>query len=187
MGDWAGKHLFFRNYVAGVDKSDEVDGFRLGKFEIAMGATNRLSNDWPLFRYADILMMKAECLLRTGKADEAATIVTEVRARNFKSDTEKAVVTGDQLMGGSTYDYGLRNHLKETFEGGDDILYGRFLDELGWEFCQEARRRSDMVRFGVFTKKSWLSHSPNGDHRALYPIPGTEIAKNANLTQNPGY
>lgn len=187
MGDWAGEHLFFRNYVAGVDKSDEVDGFRLGKFEIAMGASNRLSNDWPLFRYADILMMKAESLLRTEKADEAATIVTEVRARNFKSNPERAVVTGEQLLGGSTYDYGLRNHLEETFEGGDDILYGRFLDELGWEFCQEARRRSDMIRFGVFTKKSWLSHSPNGDYRALFPIPGTEIAKNSNLTQNPGY
>lgn len=187
MGDWAGKHLFFRNYVAGVDKSDEVDGFRLGKFEIAMGASNRLSNDWPLFRYADVLMMKAECLLRTGHADEAATIVTEVRARNFKSNPEKGVVTGDQLMSGSTYDYGLRNHLESTYEGGADIQYGRFLDELGWEFCQEARRRTDMVRFGVFTNKSWLSHSPNGDYRALYPIPGTEIAKNTNLTQNPGY
>ncbi|MDO9635073.1 MAG: RagB/SusD family nutrient uptake outer membrane protein, partial [Paludibacter sp.] len=187
MGDWAGKPLFFRNYVAGVDKSDEVDGFRLGKFEIAMGASNRLSNDWPLYRYADILMMKAECLLRTGHADEAATIVTEVRARNFKSNLEKAVVTGAQLISGSTYDYGLRNHLASTYEGGDDIQYGRFLDELGWEFCQEARRRTDMIRFGAFTKKSWLSHSPNGDYRALYPIPGTEISKNTNLAQNPGY
>ncbi|WP_321286790.1 RagB/SusD family nutrient uptake outer membrane protein [uncultured Sunxiuqinia sp.] len=187
MGDWAGKPLFFRNYVAGVDESAEVDGFRLGKFEIAMGATNRLSNDWPLFRYADILMMKAECLLRTEHADDAATIVTEVRARNFKSNPDKAEVTGAQLMGGSTFDYGLRNHLEETFEGGDDIMYGRFLDELGWEFCQEARRRTDMIRFGVFTTKSWLSHSPNGDYRALYPIPQSEIAKNSNLTQNPGY
>ncbi len=187
MGDWAGKPLFFRNYVAGVDESAEVDGFRLGKFEIAMGATNRLSNDWPLFRYADILMMKAECLLRTEHADDAATIVTEVRARNFKSNPDKAEVTGAQLMGGSTFDYGLRNHLEETFEGGDDIMYGRFLDELGWEFCQEARRRTDMIRFGVFTTKSWLSHSPNGDYRALYPIPQSELAKNSNLTQNPGY
>ncbi len=187
MGDWAGKHLFFRNYVAGVDESAEVDGFRLGKFEIAMGASNRLSNDWPLFRYADILMMKAECLLRTGHADEAAAIVSEVRARDFRNNPEKAVVTGAELMGGSTYDYGLRNHLESTEEGGADIQYGRMLDELGWEFCQEARRRSDMIRFGVFTKKSWLSHSPNGDYRALYPIPQSEIAKNSNLTQNPGY
>ncbi len=187
MGDFNGKPLAYRNYLPGVDISDEVDGFRLGKFEIAMGATNRLSNDWPLFRYADVLMMKAECLLRTDDADGAAAIVTQVRERNFKSNPSKAVVTGAELMGGSTYDYGLRNHLESTYEGGADIVYGRFLDELAWEFNQEARRRTDMIRFGVFTTKSWLSHSPNGDYRALYPIPLPEIEKNSNLKQNFGY
>jgi len=188
MGDFTGKPLSYRNYVGGVDYSDEVDGFRLGKFEIAMGATNRLSNDWPLFRYADVLMMKAECLLRTGDADGAAVLVTQVRQRNFKSNPSKATVTGADLLKGSGYDYGLQNHLGPfTHEGGADIQYGRFLDELAWEFNQEARRRPDMIRFGMFTKKSWLSHSPNGDYRALFPIPRTEIAKNSNLTQNTGY
>jgi hypothetical protein len=114
MGSFVGKPLVFRNELPGVDKSEEVDGFRLGKFEIAIGATNRLSNDWPLFRYADILMMKAECLLRTGSADAAATLVTEVRQRAFKLNPAKATVTGAQLAGGSTYDYGLRNHLVTT-------------------------------------------------------------------------
>jgi len=187
MGDFTGKPLSYRNYVPGVDISDEVDGFRLGKFEIAMGATNRLSNDWPLFRYADILMMKAESLLRTGQATDAAAIVTQVRQRDFKTNPARAIVTAAQLQGGSSYDYGLRNHLDSTEEGGSDIAFGRMLDELGWEFCQEARRRTDLIRFGVFTRKSWLSHSPNGDYRSLYPIPRTEIAKNSNLTQNPGY
>ncbi|MGN6297701.1 MAG: RagB/SusD family nutrient uptake outer membrane protein [Ginsengibacter sp.] len=187
MGAFVGKPLAYRNYLPGVDQSEEVDGYRLGKFEIAMGATNRLSNDWPLFRYADVLMMKAECLLRTGNADGAAALVTRVRERDFKSDPSKAVVTGAQLLNGSSYDYGLRNHLTTTDEGGADIQYGRFLDELAWEFNQEARRRTDMIRFGVFTKKSWLSHSPNGDYRALFPIPKTEIDKNPNLKQNPGY
>lgn len=187
MGAFTGKPLSYRNFVPGVDVSDEVDGFRLGKFEIAVGATNRLSNDWPLFRYADILMMKAESLLRTGDAPGAATIVTQVRQRDFKSNPAKATVTGADLVKGSSYDYGLRNHLTSTTEGGADIQYGRFLDELAWEFNQEARRRTDMIRFGVFTKKSWLSHSPNGDYRALFPIPRTEIAKNANLVQNNGY
>ncbi len=187
MGAYVGKPLSYRNYLPGVDQSEEVDGYRLGKFEIAMGATNRLSNDWPLFRYADVLMMKAECLLRTGDADGAAALVTRVRERDFKSDPSKAVVTGTQLLNGSSYDYGLRNHLTTTEEGGADIQYGRFLDELAWEFNQEARRRTDMIRFGVFTKKSWLSHSPNGDYRALFPIPKTEIDKNPNLKQNPGY
>jgi hypothetical protein len=152
-----------------------------------MEATNRLSNDWPLFRYADILMMKAESLLRLGSADAAAAIVTQVRQRAFKLNPAKAVVTGAQLSGGSTYDYGLRNHLTSTFEGGADIKYGRFLDELAWEFNQEARRRTDMIRFNAFTKKSWLSHAPNGDYRKLYPIPKTEMDKNANLKPNPGY
>lgn len=187
MGAYVGKPLSYRNYLPGVDQSEEVDGYRLGKFEIAMGATNRLSNDWPLFRYADVLMMKAECLLRTGQADAAAALVTQVRQRDFKSDPSKAVVTGAQLLMGSSYDYGLRNHLTTTEEGGADIQYGRFLDELAWEFNQEARRRTDMIRFGVFTEKSWLSHSPNGDYRSLFPIPKTEIDKNPNLKQNPGY
>ncbi len=187
MGAFVGKPLAYRNYVAGVDQSEEVDGYRLGKFEIAMGATNRLSNDWPLLRYADILMMKAECLLRTGDAPGAATLVTQVRQRAFRTNPTKAVVTGAQLLLGSSYDYGLRNHLASTKEGGADIQYGRFLDELAWEFNQEARRRTDLIRFGVFTKKSWLSHAPNGDYRALFPIPKTEIDKNANLKQNPGY
>lgn len=187
MGAFVGKPLAYRNIVGGVDQSEEVDGYRLGKFEIAMGATNRLSNDWPLFRYADILMMKAESLLRTGDANGAATLVTQVRQRAFRLNPGKAVVTGAQLVQGSVYDYGLRNHLASTQEGGADIQFGRFLDELAWEFNQEARRRTDLIRFGVFTKKSWLSHAPNGDYRALFPIPKTEIDKNSNLKQNPGY
>lgn len=187
LGAYKGLPLAYINEVPGVDQSEEVHGFRLGKFEIAMGATNRLSNDFPLFRYADILMMKAECLLRQGKADEAAVLVTKVRARNFKSAPAKATVTGSDLQKGSSYDYGLRNHITSTKEGGADIQFGRFLDELGWEFCQEGRRRSDMIRFGMFTKKSWLSHSPNGDYRVLFPIPLGEIQKNANLKQNTGY
>jgi len=187
LGLYAGKPLSYINYVPGIDYSEEVDGFRLGKFEIAMGSAVQLDNDFPLFRYADILMMKAECLLRTGNADEAAAIVTEVRQRDFKSNPAKATVTGADLLKGSMYDYGLRNHLDSTEEGGADIQYGRFLDELGWEFNQEGRRRTDMIRFGVFTKKSWLSHSPNGDYRNLMPIPRQQIESNSNLKQNPGY
>ncbi|MDJ1506517.1 RagB/SusD family nutrient uptake outer membrane protein [Xanthocytophaga agilis] len=187
LGAYAGQPLSFINELPGVDQSEEVHGFRLGKFEIADNSTVNLSNDWPLLRYADVLMMKAESLLRTGKADDAATLVTQVRARNFTSNPAKATVTGADLMKGSSYDYGLRNHLTSTDEGGADIQYGRFLDELGWEFAQEGRRRQDLIRFGVFTNKSWLSHSPNGDYRTLLPIPRPEIAKNGNLSQNSGY
>src|SRR5690606_32174469 len=128
--------LIFINELPGLEKGESIHGLRLEKFEIAMGATNRLSNDYPLFRYAEVLMMKAESLLRTGRADEAAEIVSDVRARNFLDNPEKAIVTGNQRMGGSGYQYGMQDAVNNTFtdEGGADIQYGRFLDELGWEF-----------------------------------------------------
>jgi hypothetical protein len=188
MGNLSGQPLSFVNEVPSVAESEEIHGFRHGKFEIAVGARVQLSNDWPLFRYADVLMMKAESLLRQGRADEAAEIVTNVRERNFKSKPAKATVTGVQLSEGSAYDYGRRDNLvPHTNEGGADVQYGRFLDELGWEFNQEGRRRQDMIRFGVYTRKSWFSHSPNGDYRTLLPIPRSQREKNPNLKQNDGY
>lgn len=187
MGSLTGQPLAFVNELPGVDYSEEIHGYRFGKFEIAMGANVQLSNDWPLFRYADVLMMKAESLLRSNQAGEAATIVTEVRTRNFPGNPDKATVTGAQLQGGSVYNYGLRNHNESTTEGGTNVQYGRFLDELGYEFAQEARRRQDLIRFDVFTKKSWLSHAPNGEHRKLFPIPAQAMRTNNKLVQNPGY
>lgn len=44
-----------------------------------------------------------------------------------------------------------------------------------------------MIRFGIFTTKSWLSHKPNGDYRSLYPIPEQALTANPKLKQNPGY
>ncbi len=190
QGDFKDKPLSFVNELPGLEKGESVHGFRLNKFEIKMGSTNRLSNDYPIFRYAEVLMMKAECLLRTGQPDAAAAIVTQGRQRNFPSDPSKATVTGAQLQQGSTYAYGLKDAVNNLFtnEGGADIQYGRFLDELGWEFEQEGHRRTDMIRFGAFTKKSWLSHTAtNNPNLILFPIPRTEIQKNNNLVQNPGY
>lgn len=178
----------YSKFVNSIDEAGRYEGYRIGKYEIKMGAKANLSNDFPVFRYAEILMMKAECLLRTGQADEAAEIVTTLRSRNFKSNPSKAIVTGADLMLGSKYQYGVWvSGTINPLEGGADIQYGRFLDELGWEFAVEAHRRQDLIRFDVFTKKSWFSHKPNGDTRKLWPIPQEELNKNPNLKQNPGY
>ena len=189
MGSMSGQPLAYVNEVPSIDESQEIHGFRWGKFEYAQGITNRLSNDWPLFRYADVLLMKAEALLRSGRAEEAATIVTQVRERNFTGNPGKALVTAADLAQGSSYDYGRRDNLQEpTHEGGGDIAFGRMLDELGWEFSQEGRRRQDMIRFGAFTRKSWFSHDKGADdHCNLYPIPQKQLLANGNLKQNPGY
>ena len=179
----------FTKNVDGISLAGSNQGYRIGKYEIKMGARGGLSTDYPLVRYADILMMKAESLLRKGDADAAALIVTEVRQRAFAStNPSKATVTGAQLLMGSSYKYGIwSNGMVTEYQGGDDIMYGRFLDELGWEFAAEGRRRQDIIRFGVFTTKKWFNHKSSADYKTIFPIPESERAKNPNLKPNPGY
>ena len=181
-----GVPLDYPNVVPSIDESYPYQGYRWGKFEYAIGITNRLSNDWPQFRYADVLLMKAEALMRAGKPG-AGALVTEVRQRAFGANPAKAVVTDADLNAGSSYDYGRRDTYSTTYEGGADIKYGRMLDELGWEFCQEGRRRQDLIRFGIFTTKSWFSHDASDATKNLYPIPNKIMLTNSNLKQNPGY
>lgn len=164
------------------------EGFRVCKYEIAIGCKSSMSNDLPYFRYTDVLMMKAECLLRTGKSDEAAAIVTEVRKRDF-DDPNKAKVTGVELEGNTTIHYGTLDENGNIEDPGNQtpVQFGRFLDELGWEFAAEFRRRTDMIRFGVYQTKSWYNHTPKGDHTILFPIGEEQLNTNPNLVQNPGY
>ncbi len=185
----------YGKHVAGIGgdgtSAPENSGYRIGKYKIKQGATNHLDNDFPLFRYADVLLMKAEALLRTGDANGAALLVTEVRQRAFRNNPEKATVTGAQLREGSGYNYGWQNKdgSVDAVSGGADIEFGRFLDELGWEFAAEAHRRQDLIRFGVFQSKTWFNHRPHAaaQTRTLFPIPFAELSKNPKLSQNDGY
>lgn len=182
--------LEYTKNLDGIALSGQLQGYRIGKYEIKPGARGGLSTDFPIFRYADILMMKAECLLRKGQAAEAATLVTQVRQRAFASNPAKATVTAAQLQMGSSYQYGYwKDGAVTELQGGADIPFGRFLDELGWEFAAEAHRRQDLIRFGVYNRKIWFNHRPKGDGktRFLFPIPEAELNKNSNLKQNDDY
>jgi len=54
------KPLEYTNFVQGIAKTEEWEGYRIGKYEIAKGTRwMGIKNDFPLFRYADVLMMKA--------------------------------------------------------------------------------------------------------------------------------
>jgi hypothetical protein len=194
--DAAGHGYNFVKFVPSISQTDFNNGYPVWKYEIYAGETGSSDVDYPIVRYAEVLLMKAEALLRTGQPGPAATIVTEVRQRDFPTDLPKATVTGAQLLQGSVYNYGwddtdgvvktAANGAPVT-SGGADIQYGRFLDELGWEFAVEGHRRSDLIRFGVFTTKTWFNHVPNGDFRRVFAIPSGALATNSNLQQNPGY
>jgi hypothetical protein len=67
----------------------ETRSFYKKYLDITKPPTNRL--DWPInfivMRYTDVLMLKAECILRgaTGTQSEVDAIVTQVRARAGRS------------------------------------------------------------------------------------------------------
>lgn len=183
---------FVKN-IPGINSNETGfnNGYTIDKYEIYSGMTSSSDVDVPIYRYANVLMMKAEAQLRTGNASGAADLVTQVRERSFDdTDPSKAEVTGSKLQEGSSYKYGIwdgENQEVVEVQGGEDIQYGRFLDELGWEFAVEAHRRQDLIRFGVFTTKKWFAHRPVGEHTQLFPIPLSELESNPNLEQNPGY
>ncbi|GEM69241.1 hypothetical protein SMI01S_28470 [Sphingobacterium mizutaii NBRC 14946 = DSM 11724] len=179
--DKAGQPLIFTKDLPDGLFTGESEGYRQNKFEVKVGARFDLSNDFPFFRYAQVLLIKAECLLRLGQSAEAVKLVNQVRARNF-SDEAKAKVTEENLLGNSKYQYGLIKDYKLVDKGNTEVIkYGGLLDELGWEFAWEAQRRRDIIRYGVFTKKSWLSHKPQGNDRITFMIPQAAVDANPNL------
>jgi hypothetical protein len=183
--------LTYTRPVPSIENTGFFEGFRIGKYEIKVGARQGLSVDYPVFRLAGIMLAKAEALARNGKPDEAAVIVTNVRKRAFLATPAKATVTGAQLQLGSVYKYGWQNvdGSISDLQGGADIPFGRILDELGWELAAEGQRRTQLIRFGVYSRKIWFNHRPklDGKTRALFPIPQVELDKNPNLTQNGDY
>jgi starch-binding outer membrane protein, SusD/RagB family len=184
------KQFEYLNYLTHVDSCKYNEGYRLVKYEILSGSVDTKDCDVPVFRYTDALMIKAECLLRLGKSDEAATIISEIRQRDFKNNPDKATVTGARLEGGSSYKYGTYARGSITnYEGGDDIQYGGFLDELAWEFVGEHHRKQDLIRFGVYNRKSWFCKEGSSDeeYRSVFPIPQEILNTNSNLQQNTGY
>lgn len=95
-------------------------GVRVGKFEIAKGSAQTLDNDFPLLRYADILLAKAEALYRKNPSDaNALNLVNQIRTRS-----------GVDEFGSLT----------------DDNL----LAERGREMFFEGWRRQDLIRFGKY-------------------------------------
>lgn len=100
-----------------------MSGVRVVKQEVKLGAKDNLSNDFPIFRYADVLLMKAEAMIRQGKnGDEFVNMIRE-RA-------------GLDPLTGVTLDQVLEERGREMFWEGhrrqDLIRFGKFL-EAWWE------------------------------------------------------
>ena len=127
--------------------------------------------DFPMFRLGDAYLVYAEAHLRGGGGDRAQALayVNALRQRAF-GDASGNIADGDL-----------------------DLEF--ILDERGRELLWEAHRRTDLVRYGLFTGGDYLWQWKGGvaagrateTFRDLYPLPASELTTNPNLTQNPGY
>jgi starch-binding outer membrane protein, SusD/RagB family len=161
-----GAQLTFTNTVSSILGSGEGEGARCFKWEFPEGLSGwqSMDNDWSVFRYSDILLIKAEAIMRKngGVADQTAVdLVNMVRQRA----------------------YGNSNHNYTT----STLTMDELLNERGRELAWEGHRRQDLIRFGRFgdawfEKPAWTSN-----HKELYPIPPRVLSANPNLQQNPGY
>ncbi|MDY9918684.1 MAG: RagB/SusD family nutrient uptake outer membrane protein [Proteiniphilum sp.] len=175
----------------GTENHTSIDyGYRVAKWEFDNTATFNWGHDFPYFRYAETLLIKAECLLRLGQEEEvAADLVSQIRRRVFDNE-EQAKVTVADLKADTKIKYGTLDWDNNLDVLGDQtpVQFGGLYDEWGWEFACEAQRRIHMIRFGTFSIKNWFNHIAVTDgHTAIFPIPYEELQSNKNLSQNPGY
>jgi hypothetical protein len=144
--------------------------------------------NFPLLRYADVLLMLAEAENQVnGPTLEAYEALNMVRRRAFNVSLSVPNINADAPA------------------GLDKASFQQFIeDERARELCFESLRKLDLIRWNKFVSKMKdvsADFTANGAGNAygslagknvdqrhlLFPIPAAEILLNKKLTQNPGW
>lgn len=143
------------------DKGRLVGARNIKYYPDANAVSNNANNDFVVFRYADVLLMKAEALVRKGETvGEAVHLFNQIRERAFGNDSHNLT----------------------------EVTLNDIYDERGREFAMEMTRRIDMIRFGTFLNANVFKPAKTGEsYRTIFPIPTDALATNPNLVQNDDY
>lgn len=154
--------IIFRDvskFETGNDLKGLMLGYRCNKFFCDKYSLDRnQNNDHPVFRYADILLMKAEAILRGAPSTMGHTPLSLVNMIRTRAKATPFTAVG----------------LNEV------------LDERAREFTNEWYRRNDLIRFGKY-EDTWGVKTNKDPSKRIFPIPQREINLNPLLVQNPGY
>jgi hypothetical protein len=179
VGDGRSSYLWVSGQnLANTTVGNFTDGIAAPKFSNKTSAgvagvnPTFVDTDFPMFRLGEAYLIFAEAALHAGSTADSATAlgyVNLLRARAYGGATGN--VTKAQL----TLPF--------------------VLAERGRELLFEAHRRTDLVRYGLFTGNgylwAWKGGVVGGQSTAttfnLFPLPAAELITNPNLTQNPGY
>ena len=169
--------------IESLDAADRRDGARMYKYELDKeGKYKYMENDFVLFRYADVLLVKKEAVLRGGKDDAPGiedAAINDMKKRSFAYSSDPVAAFDAAYPDAFTV-------LSTDLEKGILAERGR---ELSWE---NARRR-DLIRFGLFEKIQYVKNT--AETRRWFPIPYSVLQKavvdpetgKKLWTQNPGY
>lgn len=151
---------FYNGYAVTKWTNLHSDGMSPSSYDFA-------ETDFPLFRYAEALLIAAEVDARQNGGSTSATgtaLVNQVRSR--------------------------ANAVIQTSYSLNDII-----DEYAREFYFEGHRRTDLIRFGRFTGSDYLWQWKGGeydgtaiaDYRGLFPLPPYLMSMSEDYAQNDGY
>lgn len=174
--------LFSENRTLEITDMEEIsEGYLFNKFKNIDKEGNEGTNvasrtyvdtDFPMFRLADIYLMYAEAVKRGGTGGDIGS------ALNFTN------MLLERAYGNSDF------NISESELTLDFILRER-TRELSWE----CHRRTDLIRYGLFTGNQMVWSFKGGvvdgtqvdEKFEIFPLPTSDINANPNLVQNPGY
>lgn len=141
----------------------EVTGIRPMKYppDFTNNGAGTIDNDMVHFRLPDVILMKAEAIMRGGTATGGATALSLVNS--------------------------IRTNASRGASALPSLSMSQLYDERGRELYLELWRRQDMVRFGTFLGPIQQGPTSSDPKYLIYPIPNQQLAVNQNLVQNPGY
>lgn len=130
------------------------------------GGVRNLTNDFPIYRYADLLLMMAEAKVDQGL--DPTTEINLVRARAY----------------GASYNAATMGYPHQAIDAipKEAILQERFL-----EFIFEGKRWYDLRRMGDNFVYEHTALLPANAFALLWPIDRNSLTNNTLLVQTPGY
>lgn len=126
----------------------------------------RITNDFPIYRFADLLLMKAEAKIILGQ--DPSTEINRVRQRAYGANYNPSV-------------HGFPN------QNGDSNAKDALLEERLFEFVFEGKRWYDLRRFGDQFVFKYTPIDQTSAYKLLWPIDRNSLINNRDLKQNPGY
>lgn len=144
-----------------------IAGCFVKKYEGEQNQGSRVyTNDFPIYRYADLLLLKAEAKALLNQ--DPSTEINLVRARAYGANYVPAI-------------HGFPNQPVDA-DVKQSILRERF-----FEFIHEGKRWLDLRRFGDAYVFQHTTVSPAEAYKVLWPIDRNSLTNNRALVQTPGY